>query len=145
MKLLDIVRLLGLSVISMLIASCLLGAAIGGIWGFVGGPILMLFGWFYLPIVIGLHFIGWVTFTRLSAFRHQKLIFCIAGSTLAAGLFASVGIRQQGSEFYYAASFALAAGISASLSCLMIAHFRNDTKEKHRTRRCTQRLSARVV
>jgi len=124
MRGLNIIRLVGLSVISMLIASCLLGAALGGVWGFIGGPLLMLFGWFFLPVVIGMHFIGWVIFPRLSRLAHPKLIFCAAGCVFAAVLFAAIGPKEEGRAIYFACSYAFAAGTSACLSCLMIARFR---------------------
>lgn len=126
MRPLNIIRITGLSVLSMTVASCILGGLLGGFWGIVGGPILMLFGWFYLPIIVGLHFAAWYLEPVFRRRPLGNLTFPICGSLFAASLFAVIGVKEQGQALRFAYSYMAAAGIAGCLSCVVIRHFRED-------------------
>ncbi len=130
---LNIVRVTGLSVLSMTLASCILGGLLGGVWGFFGGPFLMLFGWFYLPLIVGLHFAAWYLEPVFQRGPLGSLTFPISGALFAACLFAVIGVKEQGQAWRFTFAYMAAAGIAGCLSCVVIRHFHEDCTRKYRT------------
>lgn len=120
------VLLVGLPFASTLVAATILAVGISGPIGLLAGPCLMLFGWFYAPIVIGLHFLAWIIWPRFRSIDHGRMLFGLAGTLVGACLFAVIGIKEEGSLLRYTISYAVAAGTAAFLSCRCIAWLRNE-------------------
>jgi hypothetical protein len=118
MKLLAI---LGYSVVSMLIAAAILGFILKGFYGVLGAPFLMIFGWFYFPIIVILQaaaVYGWRFFVPVP---HGRVYFILIGMAAASVLFSLIGIKEQGSEWRYTIAYVIASSVAAFISCMWIS------------------------
>jgi hypothetical protein len=132
MRFLDFIRLLGLSVSAMLLSATILGGTMFGLWGFVSGPFMMLFGWFYLPVVIALVFTAWLLLPYIIARRLPKSVFCAGGAIIASILFGLIGIKEIGKEMHFAIAYVLAAGGGALFACFLMWDFKQDGISKQK-------------
>jgi len=115
-------KLLLCSFFSMLLASAILGGIIRGAIGILAAPVLMIFGWFYFPLVFGLHVIALGCWQQAFSIRpHGQIYFTLIGAVIAAALFASIGIKEEGSERLYTAGYAIASSVAAMASCIWIS------------------------
>lgn len=124
MSLAAAIKLVFLALASMLLAATVLACAISGPIGLVAGPILMLFGWFFVPVVIVLHGVAWLIWPLFEKRRYGRYHFAACGALAGACVFALIGIKEVGSVAYYTAANAIAAAAAAFPSCLVIARMR---------------------
>jgi hypothetical protein len=115
-------KILLCSFFSMLLASAILGGIVGGVNGILGAPFLMIFGWFYFPVVFGLTAIAYDCWQRFFSKKpHGQIYLTLIGGAIAAGLFSLIGIKEEGSERLYTAGYAIAASVAAMATCLWIS------------------------
>jgi hypothetical protein len=115
-------KILLCSFFSMLLASAILGGIVGGVNGILGAPFLMIFGWFYFPVVFGLNAIAYDCWQRFFSKKpHGQIYLTLIGGAIAAGLFSLIGIKEEGSERLYTAGYAIAASVAAMATCLWIS------------------------
>jgi hypothetical protein len=115
-------RLFICSFLSMLLASAIFWGIVGGLIGIIGSPVLMIFGWFYFPIVLGLHVIALGCWQQVFSRKpHGRIYFTVIGAVIAAALFSLIGIKEEGSEWLYTTGYALGASVAATASCLWIS------------------------
>jgi hypothetical protein len=117
---LNIAKIVGLSFASTLLAATILGSALFGPFGIFAGPVLMLFGWFYAPIIISIHFLAWVAWPVFGKLKLGRLVFALSGAICGACLFACIGVKEEGSFFYFTVAYAISAGVAGLFSCMMI-------------------------
>ena len=120
----DVLGLVLLSLASTVIATAILSCGISGPIGLLTIPFLMLFGWFYAPIVIGLHFLAWFIWRMLEPYRWSRFSFCVAGALIGASLFAKIGVK--GVHQYDTILYAGAAAVGGTFSCLAICWPKNE-------------------
>jgi hypothetical protein len=114
-----ILAILGCSVVSMLIGAAILGFMLKGFYGVLGAPFLMVFGWFYFPIIVILQaaaFYGWRFFIPVP---HGRVY--LIGMVAASALFSLIGIKEQGSEWRYTIGYIIASSVAALISCIWIS------------------------
>jgi hypothetical protein len=116
-----IVTIFGYSIASMIIASAIFGFIIEGFYGLLGGPFLMLFGWFYFPIVFILEAIAFYVWRRFVGVRYGRACFILIGVVTSGILFSLIGIKEEGSELRYTIAYVIAASASALITCLSIS------------------------
>ncbi len=121
------IAVLGLSIFGMFLAATILGCAISGLTGLLAGPFLVLFGWFYLPVIIGLHVWAWFAWPWCKRRGMRRISFGLVGALIAASLFAVIGIKEQGRVLHFTVAYAIAAAVSAYISCIAIATIRQHT------------------
>ena len=115
------IKLFGLSIVSMTIGAAFLGLGLGGgIYGFLGAPFLMVFGWFYFPVIVILHFVAWAMWPFFARQKRGKLIFILLGSCLAALLFSAIGIKVVDKVSLCALVYAISSFVTAFFSCIVI-------------------------
>ena len=106
----------------MLLASAIPGVIVEGGEGVLAAPFLMIFGWFYFPVVLGLNAIAFDSWHRFfSKKAHSRAYLTLIGGAIAAGLFSVIGIKEEGSERLYAVGYTMAASVAAMVSCLWIS------------------------
>jgi hypothetical protein len=116
-----ILPILGYSVVSMVIATAIVGFILKGFYGVLGTPFLMLFGWFYFPVIVILQaaaFYGWRFFVPVP---YGRAYFILIGMVVASALFSLIGIKEQGSEWRYTIAYAVASSVAALISCMWIS------------------------
>jgi hypothetical protein len=115
-------RILFSSFFSMLLASAILGGIVQGVDGILAAPFLMIFGWFYFPVVFGLNAIALDSWQRFFSKKpHGRAYLTLIGATTAAGLFSLIGIKEEGSERLYTVGYAISASVAAIATCLWIS------------------------
>jgi hypothetical protein len=115
-------KILLCSFFSMLLASAILGEIVQGVWGVLAAPFLMIFGWFYFPVVFGLNAIAFDCWQRFFSKKpYGRTYLTLIGGAIAAGLFSVIGIKEEGSERLYTAGYAIASSVAAMASCLWIS------------------------
>lgn len=126
MKLLDIIKIIAISLVSLLIGATILGCIIKWPIGLLAGPFLILFGWFYIPIIIVMHFIVWDLWLAFKKLWLGRFLFGMCGSLGGSVTFMLIGVKEEGSAVRYTIAYAIAAAIAAFLSCMMIVYVRSD-------------------
>ena len=118
-------KILIASFLSMLLASVILGGMLEGVEGVLGAPFLMIFGWFYFPVVFGLNAVAFESWERFfSKTPHGRVYLTLIGGAAAAALFSVIGIKIQDSEPPSAVGYALGASVAAMATCLWISRER---------------------
>jgi len=118
-------KILIASILSMLLASAILGGVLEGVQGVLGAPFLMIFGWFYFPVVFGLNAVAFEFWERFfSRMPHGRAYLTLIGGVVAAALFSVIGIKIQDSEPPSTVGYALGASVAAMATCLWISRER---------------------
>jgi hypothetical protein len=124
-------RILLNSILSMLLASAIQGGIVQGIDGVLAAPFLMIYGWFYFPVVFRLNAIAFDSWQRFFSSRpNGRTYLTLIGGAIAAGIFSFIGLKEEGSERLYTAGYAIAASIAAMATCLWISS-QNQNSDKH--------------
>ncbi len=88
----------------------------------------MLFGWFYLPVVIALHFGAWFAWPWYKGRGLGRISFSLIGALVGAVIFAVIGVKEVGNILHFTVAYAIAAALPAFVSCMIIATL-HDTKQ----------------
>lgn len=76
----------------------------------LAGPFLILFGWFYLPLVFVAVAAGWLIYNPREWKRKKKFLFILTGGIIGCLVFDRIGIKGPEKEWNY--SYRLAGYIS---------------------------------
>ncbi|MFZ4693793.1 MAG: hypothetical protein ACOYMV_01560 [Verrucomicrobiia bacterium] len=86
----------------------------------------LVFGWFYIPIVVYLHLAAYSLWPWFRIRSHGKKKFAFLGSLFAALLWSLIGSKEEGSVLRFTVAYAIAAFVSAFLAIHVITAFRDD-------------------
>lgn len=114
-----------LSLVAMILGGSIWGGMTSGPFGLLAGPVLALFGWFYLPVVLALQGLAWLAWASVRESGMGRIGFGLCGAVVGAVCFVPIGIVELGREMEYRIAYAVAAGVAAFVSCVTIALVRD--------------------
>ena len=113
--------ILGNSIASMAIGAAIIGMIVKGFYGVLGTPLLMIFGWFYFPIIFILQAVAFYLWRLFAPIPYGRMYFVLAGIVVAGALFSLIGIKEQGREWQYVFAYVVASSVAALTSCMWIS------------------------
>ena len=100
-----------ISIVGMMLGGSVLAFSLSGDPAqLLAGPIIILFGWFYLPVVFVPISLGWLIYNPKEWNTKKKLLFILSGGIMGFLVFDQFGIRGPEAKWEY--SYQIAGYIS---------------------------------
>jgi hypothetical protein len=109
------------ALLSMFVGATILGTMISGVVGVFSGPVFMIFGWFYFPVILILHFFARIAWQALDTRKIKRTYFILAGGVVGPLLFSLIGIKEEGQEALYLGAYILASCVTGVMSATILS------------------------
>jgi hypothetical protein len=114
--------IVGLSFLALLLGATILGIFTDGPMGLVSGPLLAIFGWFYLlPIAVLVSVASAIVERPFFQRGVGARLFVLSGALIGAILMAFIGVKEVGSVARWTIAYAVGGGVSGgTVSSLIV-------------------------